>query len=102
MLGGLAALFEAEALSVHLQDMDMVGEAVEEGPGEPFRAEVFSPLVEGQVGGNQDRSAFIALTEDLDEQLGAGLGQGYEAQFVDDQELETRQLPLCHYLSNLC
>ena len=36
MLAGLPALLEAEALPVHLQDMDMVGEAVEESPGEPF------------------------------------------------------------------
>ena len=34
MLVGLPALLEAEALSVHLHDMDMVGEAVEESPGE--------------------------------------------------------------------
>jgi hypothetical protein len=69
-------------------------EAVEEGPGEPFRAKDLGPLVKGQVRGSQDRAAFIALAEDLEEQLGPGLGQGYEAQFVDDQELETRQLPL--------
>ena len=49
MLVGLPALLEAEALPVHLQDMDMVGEAVEEGPGEPFRAKDIGPLVEGQV-----------------------------------------------------
>ena len=46
---GLPAVLEAEALPVHLQDMDMVGEAVEESPGEPFRAEDLGPLVEGQV-----------------------------------------------------
>ena len=34
MLVGLPALLEAEAIPIHLQDMDMVGEAVEEGPGE--------------------------------------------------------------------
>ena len=72
----------------------MVGEAVEEGPGEPFRAKDLGPLVEGQVGGNQDRASLIALAEDLEEQLGSGLGQRHEAQLVDDQELETRQLPL--------
>jgi len=49
MLVGLRALLEAEALPVHLQDMDMVGEEVEESPGEPFRAKDFGPLVEGQV-----------------------------------------------------
>ena len=80
----------------------MVGEAVEEGPGEPLRAKDLGPLVEGQVGGDQSRAPLVALTEDLEQQLGPSLGEGYEAQFVDDQELETRQLPLCHYLSNLC
>jgi len=35
---GLPDLLEAEALSGHLQDTHMVGEAVEEGPGELFRA----------------------------------------------------------------
>ena len=47
MLVGLPALLEAEALPVHLQDMDMVGEAVEEGLGEAFRAKDLGPLVEG-------------------------------------------------------
>ena len=79
MLVGLLALLEAEALSVHLQDMYMVGQAVEEGPGEPLRAKDLGPLVEGQVGGSQDRAAFMALAEDFEEQLGAGLGLGYEA-----------------------
>ncbi len=65
MLVGLPALLEAEALSVHLQDMDMVGEAVEEGPGEPFRAEVFSPLVEGQVGGNPGPYTHLRAHETL-------------------------------------
>ena len=36
MLVGLPALLEAEAISIHLQDMDMVGQAVEGGPGEPL------------------------------------------------------------------
>ena len=49
MLVGLPALFEAEAIPVHLQDMDMVGEAVEEGPGEPLRAKDFGPLAEGRL-----------------------------------------------------
>ena len=54
----------------------MVGEAVEEGPGEVFRAKDLGPLVEGQVRGSQDRAAFIALAEDLKEQLGPVLDKG--------------------------
>ena len=44
-----AALLEPEAVAVHLQDVDVVGEPVEQGSGEPFGAEDFGPLVEGQV-----------------------------------------------------
>ena len=45
------------------------------------------PLVEGQVGGDADRSSLTALAEDLEGQLCAGLGQRDEAEFVDDEEL---------------
>ena len=76
MLVGLPALLEAEAIPVHLQDMDMVGEAVEEGSGDPLRAKDLGPLVEWQVRGSQSRAAFIALAEDLEEQLGPVLDKG--------------------------
>ncbi len=46
MLVGLPAVLEAVAVPVHLQDVDMVGEAVEQGSGEPLRAEHLGPLVE--------------------------------------------------------
>ena len=35
------ALVEAVTIAVHLQDMDMVGETVQQGPGEAFGAEDF-------------------------------------------------------------
>jgi len=52
----------------------MVGETIEEGSGKPFRAKDLGPLVEGQVGGHQDRSSLVALAEHLEEQLGSSLG----------------------------
>ena len=72
----------------------MVGEAVEQGSGQSFRAEDFGPFLEGQVAGHQGGSALIALAEHLEEQLGAGLGQGHEAQFVDDQQFVAGDLLL--------
>ena len=49
-LGGwvstLAALIEAVALAVHLEDVDVVGEAVEQRPGEALGAEHLGPLVD--------------------------------------------------------
>ncbi len=42
-----AALLEAIAVAVHLQDVDVVGKAVEQGSGKAFRAEDLGPLLEG-------------------------------------------------------
>jgi hypothetical protein len=46
------ALFESAAVCVHLEDLDMVGNAVEQGDGQPFGAEDLGPFVEGQVAGD--------------------------------------------------
>ncbi len=89
-----AALFEAEAVAVHFEDVDVVGEPVEQGSGKAFGAEDLGPLGEGQVGCQHGRAALVALAEHLEEQLGACLGQRYEAEFIDDQQLVARDLLL--------
>ena len=90
----LPAALEPVALAVHLQDMDAVGEPVQQRAGEAFRTEHPGPLIEGQVGGDQDGPALVALAEDLEEEVSPGGGQGDEAQFVDDQQAEAGKLPL--------
>ena len=82
----LSAVAEAVTVAVHLQDMDVVGEAVQQRAGEAFRAKHFGPFVEGEVGGDQDGTPLVALAEDFEEQFHSGGGQGNEAQFVDDQQ----------------
>ena len=89
-----AALVEPVALAVHLEDVDMVGEPVEQRAGEAFGAEHLGPFVERQVGGDHDRAALVALAEDLEQQLGAGLGERHEAELVDDQQPVLGQLLL--------
>ena len=54
----------------------MVGEAVQQRPGEAFRPEDVGPLVEGEIGGDQDGAPLVALAEDLFEVFSAGGGQG--------------------------
>ena len=71
-----------------------MSEAVQQGAGESLRAEDLGPLAEGQVGGDQDRPSLVALAEDLEEELSAGLGERYEAQLADDEQLEPGQLLL--------
>ena len=90
--GALPALLETVAVAVHLQDVNVVGEPVKQSAGEPLGAEHVGPLVEGQVGGDQDGAPFVALAEDLKEEFRAGGGQRYKAQFVDDQQAEAGKL----------
>ena len=92
--GALPAALEAVALAVHFQDVDVVGETIQQRAGEPLRPEDLGPLVEGQIGGHQGGAPFVALAEDLEEQFRPGVGQGHEAQLVDDEEPEACQLPL--------
>ena len=72
----------------------MVGEPVQQRSGEALRPEDLGPLVEGEVGGDQDGAPLVALAEDFEEQFRPGGGQGHEAQFVDDQQAEAGHLPL--------
>ena len=53
-----------------------------------------SPLVKGQVGGDQDGAPLIALTEDLEAEFRAGGGPRHEAQLVDDEQLEAGQVEI--------
>src|SRR5215210_2007570 len=56
-----AAGLQAVAFAVHLEDMDVVGEPVEQGARQALGAEHRRPLVEGQVAGDQGRAALVAL-----------------------------------------
>ena len=71
--------------------MYRVRKAVQQRSGQAFRAKDLGPLIEEQFGGDQSRTPLIALAEDLKQQLRPGLGQGHEAQFIDDQQLQTDQ-----------
>ena len=65
--GALPAALEAASAAVHLQDVDMVGEPVQQRSGQPLRSEDLGPFVEGEVGGDQDGAPFVALAEDFEE-----------------------------------
>ena len=46
-----------------------MGEAVQQRSVEALRTEDLGPLIEGQVGGDQDGAPLVALAEDLEEQF---------------------------------
>src|SRR3954452_22951892 len=90
----LLALFEAIAVAVHFEDVDVVGQSVEQRTGQPLGPEHAGPLVERQIAGDDGGAALVALAEDLEQELGAGRRKGYIAEFIDDQQLVTCQLAL--------
>jgi len=66
------AVFEPEAVAVELEDVNVVGKAIEQRASQALGGEHARPFVEGQVAGDDNRAALIALAEDLEQQLGAG------------------------------
>ena len=84
---------ETIALAIHLENADVVGQPVEKRAGEAFGAECLGPFVKRQIAGDQGRSALVALRDQFEQQLGAGLRQRHEAEFIDDEQLVS-----CHLL----
>ncbi len=52
--------------------MNVVGKAIEQGAGKALGGEHTGPLIEGQIAGDDNRAALVALAEDLEQQFGAG------------------------------
>ena len=65
------AVFKPEAVAVHLEDVNVVGEAIEQRASEALGGEHAGPLVEGEIAGDDNRAALVTLAEDLEQQLGA-------------------------------
>ncbi len=72
----------------------MMREPVEQRAGQPLGTEHRRPLVERQVAGDDRRATFVALAEDLEQQLGPRRRQRHIAKFVDDQQLVAGELTL--------
>src|SRR5450759_1983204 len=105
----LLAAFETVALAVHLQDVDVMRQPVQQRARQPLRAQDLRPFGKRLVRCHQRRAALIALAEDLEQHLGPRLRQRHEAQFIDDEQflpdqvlLEPQQALLIPGLHQLC
>ena len=65
----------------------MVGEPVEQGRGHFGVAKYIRPFAEGEIGGDDDRSALVEAADEVEEQLAAGLGEWQVAEFVENDEV---------------
>jgi hypothetical protein len=66
---------EAPGLGAGVDDVGAVGESVDDGLGEAGVGEHLGPFPEGEVGGEDQRAAFVAFGEDLEDELGGAVGQ---------------------------
>ena len=65
--GTMLALFEPVTVAIHLEDVNVVGKAVEQCAGQAFRGKDTGPFIEGQIAGDNDRAALVALAEGLEQ-----------------------------------
>ena len=61
---------EAPGLVAGVDDVRAVRQAVDDGFGQASVGEDLGPLAEGQVGGDDQRAALVALGKDLEDELG--------------------------------
>ena len=78
LLSGLLASFlrilKPIALAVGLEDVNAVGQAVEQRAGQPFAAHHLRPLLEGQIGRDDQAVAFVGPADDVEEQFAVAKG----------------------------
>ena len=68
----MLALFEAITVAVHFQDVDVVGQPIEQRAGQPLGPEHAGSFVKWQIGSDDSSATLVALAEDLEQELSAG------------------------------
>jgi hypothetical protein len=71
------ALSEAVAFAIHLENVDVVGDAIEQRTRQTFRSQRFGPFVKGKIAGDEGRAAFVALRDQLDTRINLRDFAGY-------------------------
>ena len=87
-------LFEPTALAVYFQNMDMMRKAIEQSAGETLALENTRRFLEWKIRRDDGRATLMTLTEDLEEELSASLGERCITEFIDDEELDSGELGL--------
>ena len=81
--GGLQAVRESPGLGAAVDDVGAVGDAVDDRFREPRVGEDLAPFAEREVGGDDQRAAFVAFGDDLEDELGGAVGEREVAELVE-------------------
>jgi hypothetical protein len=85
-------VLQTVALALRLQNVAAVREPVQRRSREPFAAQDFGPVLEGQVRCHDQAVAFVGRRDDVAEEFGPGLARRDVPEFVEDEEVELGQL----------
>src|SRR5689334_20457917 len=88
---GSAAMLKAPTFVAGLDDVAVVGQAVEQRRRHLWIAEHGSPFREGEVSGDDDRGAFVEPTDQMEQQLAARQRERGIAELVEDEKVDTCQ-----------
>ncbi len=84
--GQIAVIPHAVAFAADVDDVAVMEDAVDQGGSDRLVAEDFAPLLEALVAGAYRRRVLVAPAHELEEQLGADLGDHHEAR--EDERAE--------------
>lgn len=72
---GSESVLEAPALVAGLDDVAVMGQAIEQRGRHLGVAEHARPFAEGEVGGDEHRGLFVEPADQVEEELSTGLGE---------------------------
>ena len=84
----MLGVFHAVGVAVGDDDGGVVQEPVEDADGGGLLGQEPAPLLEGPVRSDSQGSAFVGAGDESEQQLGAGVVQGCEAEFVEDDQVD--------------
>src|SRR6516164_4618665 len=90
--GRSRAVLEAPAIVAGLDDVAMMRETVEQGRCHLRIAEHARPLAKGQIGGHDHRGPLVEAANQMEQKLSASLGERQIAEFIEDDEVEAREI----------
>src|SRR3981081_3558137 len=88
----VVAAFEAPTVVTGLDDVTVVGQAVEQRGRHFGVAKHTGPLSECEIGGDDDGRALVESADEVEQKLAAGLSERKVAKFVKDDEVHPGQM----------
>jgi hypothetical protein len=84
--------FEAPTVVVGFDYVAVVSEAIGQRGRHLGIGEDTGPFAEGEIGSDDDRGALVKPTDEVEQELTAGLGKGQIAEFIKNDEVHAGQV----------